>query len=493
MGTELDSVTLIRGGHLFDLDRGLERADIRITDGMISEVGPNIDGAGATVLDVTGDVVIPGLVNAHLHSNQTIESALCDTLPLDAYLVLASYGGAGARLSPRDLYVSAMVGAIEMVKTGCTSTLDCARADLEWIGDGLDSIAQAYVDIGFRAHIAAQFSDLDFFSSIPIDLAPGGDDLRKPPRAAPDVVLADVEAFVGRWKGRYPTLQPLLGPSSLPRCSTELFEAAVDLSRRIDTRLQTHLLSAKSQVLLGQERYGGSTVAFLERIGCLGPWASFAHSIWLDNPEIEALARTGSVVVHNPVSNMKLGAGVAPIPAMRAAGVTVALGSDGASSNDSQNLFETIKASALLSRVTTPHDQWVTGRSALEMCWHGGADALGVPVGRIEPGARADLAVLEGDATLRGPVDQIVNRLAFAELGAAVRTVMVDGRVLMLDRRFTTIDEDAIRAEADDLRTRIWDSLPGRLARFEDMAPSLAEMERIVAELQLGVVRSCEL
>ncbi|WP_326639332.1 amidohydrolase family protein [Streptosporangium sp. NBC_01755] len=486
---------ILRQARLLDLDHDGSMGDVVVADGRIVAVGP---GAGAAhvpaetesveIVDLGGDILIPGLVNSHTHSNQSIEKGLCDALPLDAWMVVASYGGAGARLSPRDLYVSAMVGGLEMIRTGTTSVLDCARADLEWIDEGMDAIMQAYLDLGLRASVAIQFSDLDFFSSLPIDLVPGGAALRRPPSARPDEVLAAASRFLDRWEGTSPRVRPILGPSSLPRCSTELFGATVDLVRARGTRMQTHLLSARSQIDVARERFGGSTVEFLRKMGALEDWASFAHAIWLDEREVAMFAETDAVAVHNPASNLKLGAGVAPVPALLRAGARVALGSDGASSNDTQNMFETLKLSTIVHRVQGPPATWPTAIDGLTMCWTGGARALGADLGRIAVGALADLTVLDADHVWPAPAAQLRHQITYGELGSAVRKVYVDGAPVLVDGTVTTVDEAAIRAEARELTTRIWSSLPARLARFEEVRPTL---ERIEAASGVRATPSC--
>lgn len=481
--------TVIRGGHLFDLDRPFEKGDILIEDGGITRVAATIDRPGARLIDAQGTIVMPGLINAHTHSNQSIEKGLCDALPLDAWMVVASYGGAGATLAPNDLHLSTMVGAAEMLTTGTTSVLDCPRSDLRWFDEGMDQIMSAYDRIGMRANVAAQFSDLDFFGSLPLSLI--GEERARPRPATVLEVLGRVEPFLDRWRNRHPRLRPMLGPSSLPRCSTELFEASVKLAQERGVPFHTHLLSAKSQVPIARERYGGSTVAFLRRIAGLGPQTSFAHCIWLDDDEIGILAGSGAVVVHNPVSNLKLGAGIAPVPALLGAGVPVALGTDGASSNDSQNMFETLKAAALVQRTVVSPDRWPTALQVLRMCWEGGARALGQKLGRLEPGYRADIVLLRtGDLRL-GPKEQVANQLVYAELGRSVDTVLVDGEVVVRDGQLVRVDGVAVRGEAQVLVDRIWATLPDRATRFEELRPMLERLEKEVRAYPLGFDRFC--
>ncbi len=472
--------TLIRGGHVFDVASEFGVADILVEDGTIVAVGSDLQARDAEVLDGSGRVVIPGLINAHTHSNQTIERGLCDDLPLDTWMVLASYGGAGVRLGPRELYVSAMLGAIQMLRTGTTAVLDCARADQEWMAEGLDAITQAYLDVGMRAGIAAQYSDLDFFSSLPLDLIDGTDGLVRGPRATPDRVLDQALRYVHRWRGKHSLITPMLGPSSLPRCSTDLFVASVDTARREGVRLQTHLLSAKSQIAVASTRYGTSTVAFLERIGALESWASFAHAIWLDDEEIAAFGGSDAVAVHNPVSNLKLGPGAGRAPPMWRGGATVAHGPDGASSNDSQNMWETVKMAALLPRTDGEPASWPGAMTVLNMCWDGGGRALGQPLGKVAAGHRADLVLIRTNEVFLAPKPQVAYQLAYGDMGAAIDTVLVDGRVVVRGGRVVTVDVDAILAEAAELAARVWSGLPERLAHYGQTAPLLDRLEREV-------------
>src|SRR5436309_11499237 len=217
--------TLVRGGRVFDLALPFEITDVLVVDGAIAALGHDLDARDADIIDATGMIVMPGLVNAHTHSNQSIEKGLCDALPLDAWMVVASYGGAGAALGPRDLYISTMVGALEMLTTGTTAVLDCPRSPQQWFDEGMDQIMSAYVDVGLRANVAAQYSDLDFFDSLPMALI--GEERPRARTGTVPELLGRVEPFLVRWGGRHPRLRPMLGPSSLPRCSVELFKASL--------------------------------------------------------------------------------------------------------------------------------------------------------------------------------------------------------------------------------------------------------------------------
>jgi 5-methylthioadenosine/S-adenosylhomocysteine deaminase len=484
---------LIRGGFLFDTHRPFEAADILVRDGVIVKISPHIAPPdGMPVVEARGRFVVPGLVNAHTHSNQTFEKGLCDRFPLDAWKVMASYGGANAELRPRDLYVSASINAIEMLRTGTTATVDMPNIDLRWFEEGSDAIMQAYADIGLRASVAVSLTDLDFATSMPFELVPGALEQFPPGRTGPSREMIDhAGQFIRRWKGRHPLLTPMVGPSSLNGCSNELFEAAVDLARTCGVGLQTHLLSGKSQVFVGHRRYGGSTLGYLQRLHCLEDWASFAHAIWLDDEEIAIFGESSAVAVHNPGSNLKLGVGRAPVPALFKAGARVALGSDGAASAGSQNMFETIKATALLHRIAHEQDEWVLAQDALEMCWDGGAAAVRQPIGRIEVGYRADLVLLDDRTLFTMPKAQMAEQIVYGEGGGSVETVLVGGKIVLNNRRITGIDEASLRQEAQEIVSRIYEGLPDRMRKFEPLRPLMQELERVVNKTDLNFTRYC--
>ena len=478
----------IKGAYVFDLDRPFEPSDVLVVDGVIAAVEPDLAGTGDSTLDASGMILMPGLINAHTHGNQTIERGLADRLPLDSWMVLASYGGAGARFEPHDLHVSVTVGIEEMLSTGTTSVIDCCRVDPAWFHDGIDAVMTAYVEAGMRAVVAVQYADLDFYSSIPVGMLDDAPfDHREP--LALSGIMEDGEAYLDRWQGAHPLVEPAVAPSSVPRCSDRLFAASFDLARARGVPLQTHLLSAKSQVVIGNERFGGSTVAHLEELGGLEPWASYAHAIWVADEEIPALAASEAVIVHNPVSNLKLGAGLAPVPQMARAGVNIALGTDGASSNDSQNMFETLKGAALAHRVHGTSDTWPSALDVLDWCWTGGARALRKPLGRVEPGYLADLVLLQPGRLRIAPKEIVARQLVYGELGDSVDTVMADGDVVFSRGEMTQVDETELHEHAERLVERIWSGLGERLVRFDEVRPHLDRLERAVADLDVGFGR----
>ena len=250
-----------------------------------------------------------------------------------------------------------------------------------------------------------------------------------------------------------------------------------ELADRHDLGIHTHLLESRVQAEIAEEKYGCSMVRHLADLGVLNRRWSFAHTVWVGDDDIELLARSGAVVVHNPESNMKIGAGTAPVPAMKAGGVRLALGTDGAGTNDNLIMHDALRLAAMLHRPQAARRRdWLTARDVLAMATAGGAAALLADddIGAIEAGRRADLVLYRLDAPWWVPVNDVMNQLVFAENGSSVDTVMVDGRVLVEGGRITAFDADAILAEAKPMMKVILErnaKLLGLARRMADLFP----------------------
>jgi 5-methylthioadenosine/S-adenosylhomocysteine deaminase len=224
-----------------------------------------------------------------------------------------------------------------------------------------------------------------------------------------------------------------------------------ELAERYDTGIHTHLLETQVQAMLAQQRYGVTQVQPLQRLGLLTPRLSCAHTIWIDEDDVERLADAQAVVVHNPGSNLKLGTCLAPIPTMLACGVTVALGTDGVSTNDSPDLHRAMHLAAILHRPHEPRRaRWVSAREARRMATQGGAKALRLAgqIGAIAVGMRADLVLYDLTAPQWVPLNDPIQHLVHVEDGSAVDTVLINGRVVVDQGPVTTFDAAALIAEA---------------------------------------------
>ncbi len=312
---------LLRGGLVFD-GHSFVANDVVVADGRVGAVGPASDvPAGAEVVDLKGDLVLPGLVNAHYHSPDNLGTGRLDTAPLELW----SLGSVPSRSSsPDELRVAALFGAAEMLRGGVTGVVDMLRLPDGMADAPFDAVAGAYVDAGMRAAIAPVLVDLPVERTLPLA------EWRDLPADAGLVSasLAVVEDLARRWRGRDGRIDVHVAPSGPQRCSEALLEGAVALARRLGTRLHTHALETRPQATQALHRWGVPLITHLERIGALGPSTVLAHVVWPRPDEIAAIAASGTVVVHNPASNAALGSGRAPVPDMIAGGVVVALGTD---------------------------------------------------------------------------------------------------------------------------------------------------------------------
>lgn len=455
---------LIKNAHLLDLDLPFEIADVLIEGDKIVRIGKDLPAEDHEVLDASGKVVMPGFTNCHTHGAQILERGIADNCQLDLWLVYTAQGG--PQFSDRDLYVLTMWHALVQIKTGCTAGLDHVTSlPADRFDSGQQAIMQAYVDSGFRAAVAPSVGDQEFFSTMPTHLLPN----ETPPsanRPVPEAkqLLAATRRFLEQWKGKYGRLQPFIGPSGPQRCSDELLAGCFALSEEFDAGVHTHLLEARSQWFALQKRFGGSPVAHMERQGWLTPRLSCAHGVWLSEYEMEILARTGANVSHNPISNLRLASGILNVQMMLAKGAPLALGADGAASNDNQNMWEVLKLTAMLHNLYGPRMAWISAEQALRLCWQGGARLLRQDIGAIKPGYQADVVILGGTDLFLRPKAQMIPSLVYGELGQSVETVLIAGEVVYRGRQFTKVDEAAIRAEAAATVERSNEHLPAREA-----------------------------
>jgi cytosine/adenosine deaminase-related metal-dependent hydrolase len=473
----------IQGGTvLADPDAQPVAADVAVEGSRIARVGRDL-GTGpnavpaAEVLDARNLLVMPGLVNAHTHAHNNLVRGAVDGLPLELWVphLVARV----AHRTVRDVYVGAALGAVEMVRTGTTCACDMANV-VPWPTDEtLDAVARAYADVGLRVTLAPQVADLTVLDSLDAHGVALPPDVRaaaaRPEPYPGDEVLATIRRAARRWHGHADgRIRFGVGPSLPTRCSDAFLVACRELASELGLGLQTHLSETKAEAVEAWRRYGRRATEQLHALGLLHPHTVLAHSIWLDDRELDLIAAAGATVAHNPVSNLKLGAGIAPVLAMRARGIPVALGTDGSASNDTQNMFLPLRLAPILHRVTDPaYERWPDARDALRMATLAGARAAGVEaeVGRVAPGFKADLVLLDLAASHYHPRNDLVRQVVFGEVAGSVRAVVVDGRVVVRDGRVTTVDEAALLAEADEIGRRMAVEMRGPLERVRALEP----------------------
>lgn len=417
--------------------------DVRIEGDTITAIAPQLDVIGE-VIDGQNKLLLPGFVNAHTHSSELWQRGIIPPRPLELWLAeLYDY----APPTPEHVYLSALGTAAETFLSGGTTVVD----HLTLIpGQELETIAaavRAYSEIGIRAFVAPLIQDESFTASVP---SGGADRDHEPYVRSTQEMLAIVEEAVQRFHRPAQGINIAVAPTGIQLCSDALFEGVVELSDRYNLCRHAHLLETKAQQILAEEKYGYSAVEHLKRLGFLSPRTSLAHCVWLNDSDIELLAETGSTVVHNPLSNLRLGSGIAPLLKFRAAGVNVSFGCDGSASNDSQDLLEAIKIGSILHNHTDfDYEQWITPRQSVEMAALGGAIGLnmGDQMGSLSVGKKADLVMYDLTSLSLLPRTDPIGLLVLGRPTNAIAHVWVNGNPVIANGNLTTIDLAHLRQE----------------------------------------------
>jgi 5-methylthioadenosine/S-adenosylhomocysteine deaminase len=440
------------------------------------------------VIDAQGMLLMPGLINAHTHSGQSLDRGFAPCLPLDLWMIWAVFGA--VEPTPDDTYALVAAGALEMLRGGVTSVLDQPSIVLTQPAEHIEAIMSAYADVGMRAGVALMLQDRDFLQSLPLHLLASPPDTQPmfPPRD-PHQLAEILARYLERWMGRHPRLQPMLGPSAPQRCSDEFLSIVSELARSYQGRVHMHLMESKSQVFAAEARYGRSVLEHLGDLGLLGPHASFAHGVWLSGEEYGSLKSSGSTLVYNPVSNLRCGSGVLPLQYLMEIGLEVAVGTDGAASNDNQNMFEALKFGTLLQTLYGSHQTWPQAIELWTASLGGGAAALDLPIGSLSPGSFADLVLLTLDRHALGPKETLVSSLVFAEHGESVHSVFVAGERVVDEGRATRVSERDVFARAKVFRERALEGWPRRQEVFASVEPLISEMLRVVDHTELSARR----
>lgn len=466
-----------------DQDDVIEEGALVIEGRWLRYVGPVAQappGPFDRVIDGRRFIALPGFVNSHCHSPANLHRGLIPNRPLEIWR--AYYRASLRAMRAEDFYASALLGAMEMVKTGTTTVVDHFFGDQAVRFMGAGEAIRAMRDLGLRHVIAFTLSDRRYEETVPLGNAPGV--------ALPEIErmsqsetrkthewLDECKAFIAENHDpdRLTTCCP--GPSAVQRCSDELLSGAAELSRHLKLPLHIHLAETRSQKLMGRKLYGTSLLQHLESIGVLGPNLSLAHSIWIEEGDIDLIARSGATPVHNPASNLRLGSGLAPIPRLLGAGAHVALGTDGAASNDGQNMFDAIRLATLIHNPwVTDYRMWVTPVQALHMATREGARAFGLPAGMLAPGRLADVVLLRRDTATFTPLNNIQQQLALCENGSSVDTVLVDGEIVLEGGQLVRMREKEVLELAAESLKRIGPAIKKEILAAQTVEPALSEM-----------------
>ncbi len=454
---------LIHGGRLLTAGRlDGDHADLLIDgDTIVAVLAPG-ESVGDDVkrIDATNRLLIPGLINAHTHATAALNKGLADRWSLE--LLLNAYAWTAGSRTLEHKYLSAKIGALEMVRKGCTACYDLAVEIPAPSLEGIDAVARAYSDVGMRAVIAPMMADRTFYQAIPglIAAMPAGlRERAEAVRAAPyDVSLATCRTLIENWRFDRAQLCPALGPTIPHHCSDDFLTGCRDLARAHGIGIQMHVAESKVQAVVAPRIYGTTLVGHLHELGLLAPNFTAAHAVWLDDVDIARFADTGASIAHNPGSNLKLGSGLGVAWRMRDRGVSFGIGTDGCASSDNQNMFEAMRLATFVSRVHGPDPRdWLSAAQAFEAATVGGARALGMEnsIGQIKPGYKADVVMLDLTSINYVPLNHPMLNLVFCEDGTGVDRVLVGGRTLVEGGKVLGADMPKLAAEAAEAITRL--------------------------------------
>jgi len=436
--------TIILGGTVLTLEpdeRPIPNGAVAISGGTISAVGPAEDlleqAPTGEVIDASGCIVMPGLVNTHSHLPMTLLRGLADDLPLKEWLEEHIWPAEREHMNAETIRVGTQLAAAEQLLAGVTTTTDMYFFD--------DVIGDTLAEIGMRAVVAE--SVIDFAT---------------PRCATPDEMIEKQRELIEKFRD-HPLITPAVAPHApYTVCAANLAREA-ELADDMEVPLHIHLSETRWEVEKLLEEKGKSPVAYLADLGVLSERTVAAHCVHVSPQDLEILAELEVAVSHNPASNLKLGSGVAPVPAMLAAGIKVGIGTDGPASNNTLDLLRDTQLAALLHKGTSGQPTVIPAAQAIAMATIGGARVLGLDdrIGTLAEGKEADIVCIDLRGPHATPVYDPVSHLAYAARAADVRHVLVRGRVLVRNRKLETLDIESVQAKALEITARIGSGAAG--------------------------------
>ena len=448
------------------------------------------------VIDARDHLVLPGFVNAHYHSHDVLAKGTLEEVPLESWRLYALPPQYPPR-SSEEVYARTLLGALECLRSGMTTIQDMLTL-YPYEDRHMDAVMKAYDEVGIRVVFALQYADRKGIETIPFwkDTFPTELHPLLSTAAEPERELDLIGHFeTTRLKSPpRPRVSWALGPSAPERCSPALMRRTIELARRYDIPVYTHIYKSRGMALqarLSLPEYSGLLIRRLAEEGVLDRRLNFAHSVWLSEKEIDLLAEHDAGVVLNPQGNLKMKCGIAPIRTLQNAGVRIGLGCDNCSCSDAQNMFVAMKLFTLLAAVSDPIPGPPQAVTALRAATEAGADGarLGDVLGRIAPSFKADLTLIDMRDPTFSPMNSAARQLVHVEAGRGVRHVIVDGKVVVRDRQLTTVDEttiyEAVKAVMPGFR-RDFATISQRVAKLQ---PWLDRAHRRIMAAELDIER----
>lgn len=436
-----DSV-LVLGGTIVTMDqtrRVISDGGIAISSGRIVAIGTRAEiertYTSRQRISAAGKVITPGLINGHAHVPMVLFRGLADDLDLDEWLTKYIFPAEARNLSEEFVRVGTRLGLAEMIRGGTTTYCDMYYFE--------DAIADETAKAGMRGVLGETI--IDFPVADNKTNAEG---------------MAYVEKYVAQWMG-HELVIPAIAPHAPYTVSEKHLKAVRNFSDRTGAPIVTHISETKREVDDSVKARGVSPVAYLDRIGFLNERVIAAHMVWPQGSDLAILKRRGVGVVHNPQSNMKLASGVAPVPQMMKENLPVGLGTDGAASNNDLNMWEEMDTVAKLHKVFSGDPKVMSAQQAFELATIRGAQALHLEkeIGSLEIGKRADLLVIDRDTLNQIPLYNVYSDLVYATKASDVESVIINGRIVMRNRRLLTLNETTVKKDARAFRDRLIKSL----------------------------------
>jgi 5-methylthioadenosine/S-adenosylhomocysteine deaminase len=429
---------LVSGGTLVTMDansRVIEDGAIAIRDGSIAAIGERADiearyQAGKAI-DASGALVLPGLINGHAHAAMSLFRGFADDHTLSDWLQKYIFPAEAQNVTEDFVEWGTRLSMVEMIRGGITTYADMYYFE--------NAVARVTKEAGMRGILGETIVDFP-----------------APDHRTPAAALEYTQKFINQWRND-PLVTPAVAPHSIYTVSEKNLQAACALARRNGVPILIHIAEVPFETAQSRSRHGLSPVAYLQRIGLLGPDVVGAHCVWVDSADIAALGHFDVGSVHSPSSNMKLAAGVMPVVDMLAAGNRLGLATDGAASNNSQDLFEEMDLAAKLQKVARMDPRALPAKQVLEMATIRGARALHLEkqIGSLEEGKRADMILVDATGPHATPMYNVYSQIVYALKGSDVKTVVIEGKLVMEERRLLTPNEKEIVEKAHSYQKKV--------------------------------------
>lgn len=421
-----DNTILIKNAFILSPNKNFEgKKSLLIKDDIIAEISDGIEENNVDkIIDATGKILLPGLVNTHTHLSMTLFRGLADDLSLDSWLNDHIWP-MEANLNGDYCYIGALLGAVELIKSGTTTFSDMYFY--------MEDVARAVDEAGIRAVLS--YGMIDF-----------GDSERRENEIKENLTLYN--SCNGMADGR---IKVFFGPHSPYTASEELLVKVRELADEYNMGIHIHVSETQKEINDVSEEKGLRPFEYLDKIGFLGPDVVAAHSVWLSDNEIEIIKKNNVKVSHNPCSNMKLASGIAPVSKLIENDICVSIGTDGASSNNNLDLIEELKTASLLQKVSTLDPKVLTSDEAIAMGTIKGAEALGLDdeIGSIEVGKKADIILIDTNSANMVPDSSYLSsNVIYSANGSNVDTTICNGKILMENKELTVLDEQEIYDKA---------------------------------------------